>query len=77
MFTGLLFTRCISPFILYSADELQQESSKRAANPAKPLVKLSEGANKLFKKNHAAFVEDFINTWTGPVACRKIPQPLW
>jgi hypothetical protein len=60
MFSGLLFTRCISPFILYSPEELQQESSKRTANPAKPLVKLSEGANKLFKKNHAAFVEDFI-----------------
>lgn len=60
MFSGLLFTRCISPFILYSPDELQQESSKRTANPPKPLVKLSEGANKLFKKNHAAFVEDFI-----------------
>ncbi|MDB5757673.1 MAG: hypothetical protein JWM30_962, partial [Burkholderia sp.] len=65
MFTGLLFTRCISPFILYSADELQQESSKRTANPAKPLVNLSEGANKLFRKNHAAFVEDFINTSNG------------
>ena len=61
MFSGLLFTRCISPFILYSSDELQQESSKRTANPARALVKLSEGANKLFKKNHAAFVEDFIS----------------
>ena len=60
MFSGLLFTRCISPFILYNLDELQQESSKRTANPPKPLVKLSEGANKLFKKNHAAFVEDFV-----------------
>jgi hypothetical protein len=60
MFTGLLFTRCISPFILYSAEELQQESSKRTASPARPLVKLSEGANKLFKKNYAGFVEDFV-----------------
>jgi hypothetical protein len=60
MFTGLLFTRCISPFLLYSADELQQESSKRTANPAMPLVKLSEAANKLFKKDHVDFVEDFV-----------------
>lgn len=60
MFTGLLFTRCVSPFILYSADELQQASSKRIARPPQPLVKLSEGANKLFKKNFGAFVEDLI-----------------
>ena len=65
MFSGLLFTRCISPFILYSAEELQQASGMRIANPAKPLVKLSEGANKLFKKNHAAFVEDFIKMSNG------------
>lgn len=61
MFTGLLFTRCVSPFILYSIEELQQASSERTASPAKPLVKLSEGANKLFRKHHAAFVKDFID----------------
>ena len=64
MFAGLLFTRCVSPFILYTIAELGQDSSKRIANPPKPLVKLSEGANKLFKKNHGEFVEDFVTDST-------------
>lgn len=74
MFTGLLFTRCISPFILYSADELQQESSKRTASPARPLVKLSEGANKLFKKITPALSKTSSGNQTA--SCPKTPRSL-
>ncbi|MET0962056.1 MAG: hypothetical protein ABWY05_04455 [Noviherbaspirillum sp.] len=60
MFAGLLFTRCVSPFIMFSTEELAQDSALRQAVPPRPLVKLSESANKLFKKNYAEFVDDFV-----------------
>lgn len=60
MFTGILFTRCVTPYILFDSDELQLESTKRDAVPHKAFQQLANCANKLFKKDYRDFVEDFI-----------------
>lgn len=60
MFTGMLFTRCVTPYILFDSDEPQLESTKGNTVPHKVFQQLATCANKLFKKDYRDFVEDFI-----------------
>lgn len=62
LFTGLLFTRCISPFIIGESEELQSESAMRKASSQKALRHLAACANTMFKNDYCEFVNDFIRS---------------
>jgi hypothetical protein len=62
LFTGLLFTRCISPFIIGESEELQSASALRKASSQKALRALAACANTMFKNDYCEFVYDFIRS---------------
>jgi hypothetical protein len=51
LFSGILFNRCVTPFLLYSAEELKRDSNERQAGARPELLKLSEATNKIFKND--------------------------
>jgi hypothetical protein len=61
LFAGVLFTRCLTPFLLYSDEELKQDPKQRKAGARPELLKLSEATNKIFKNDYKEFVADFID----------------
>ena len=61
IFGGILFNRCITPFLLYSAKDLEQDSCQRKAVPRPELLKLAEAANKIFKNDYKQFIQTFLS----------------
>ena len=60
MFSVLLYTRCVSPFLLYDSEQVLLEASRRTVAPHDVFKHLATCANDMFKADYCEFVNDFI-----------------